>query len=306
MRAGDMRLEMRDLELLAALARFEHFTRAAEACGISQPALSARISNIEAQVGMPLVRRGTRFGGFTEEGQILLKWARRILAENDAMLAELTSARGEAAGRISMGVIPTALHFAARLAAAVRAKHPRVVPSIRSASSVEIEAGLSAGRYDVGISYTDEVTGTEHSGGVLRLYGESYVFLAAPRLVDEGREAITWREAASYPLALLTPNMKNRQIIDETFRKVGVRARPVFETDDLSALFAFLGHGGAATIAPANAADPRGLGAGAARLPMVEPELRRTVAALTPDTGFQPPAVAALLRVAAEISGELS
>ena len=72
--------DLRDMQILTALARHKHFARAAEECGISQSAFSARISNLETEFGAPIVQRGNRFLGFTPEGEIVLKWARRLLA----------------------------------------------------------------------------------------------------------------------------------------------------------------------------------------------------------------------------------
>ncbi|MEM9141051.1 MAG: LysR family transcriptional regulator, partial [Pseudomonadota bacterium] len=57
--------DLRDMELLAALARNRHFARAATECGISQPAFSARIRNMELDLGAAIVQRGNRFVGFT-------------------------------------------------------------------------------------------------------------------------------------------------------------------------------------------------------------------------------------------------
>ncbi|MGF1551118.1 MAG: LysR family transcriptional regulator [Paracoccaceae bacterium] len=322
-----MRFELRDLQLFAALARHEHFTRAAVACGISQPALSLRIANLEAALGMALVRRGTRFAGFTEEGEVLLRWARRILAEHEAMLAELKGERGEITGHVTLGVIPTALSFAARLAASVRAAYPRVVPVVRSASAAEIASGLAAGRFDIGISYTDDtlagdseaVAGGAMAGGAMLgdagaarraprfLYSEGYVLLAPPALAPDAQTRLPWAAAASVPLALLTRDMKNRRIIDDAFGAAGVACRPVFETNDLATLYAFLASGQAATIAPANAAPPAagpGTSGGFVRLDLVEPELARSVAAFLPDAAFEPPAVAAVLRLAERVAAE--
>ena len=294
-----MKIDLRDLELLAALAKHKHFTRAAEECGISQPALSSRIANLETTVGMPLVRRGARFGGFTEEGDILLRWARRILAENDAMLQEMTNAKGVVAGRVVAGVIPTALGHAARLGAAVKRQHPRVVLEVRSVTAAEIETGLGAGNFDLGISYLEDAA-TDRLV-TLPLYRESYALMQPSGLPSPSGGTIGWREAAAYPLALLTANMKNRQIIDSIFREVGVTPRPVFETDDLAALFTFVAESDSATIAPAAAADPRFFGGAFTILPLVEPEVRRTVAVLSQDTGFEHPAISAVRRIASAL-----
>ena len=73
------------LEMLLALAREQHFGRAAEACGITQPTLSAGLKQLEDTLGVLLVNRQSRFVGFTPEGQRVLDWARRIVADSRAM-----------------------------------------------------------------------------------------------------------------------------------------------------------------------------------------------------------------------------
>ena len=57
------------LDFILALARERHFGRAAEACGVTQPTLSAGVKQLEEQMGVLLVNRGSRFQGFTPEGQ---------------------------------------------------------------------------------------------------------------------------------------------------------------------------------------------------------------------------------------------
>ena len=75
------------LEFLLALAREKHFGRAAEACGVTQPTLSAGVKQLEEQLGVLLVNRGSRFQGFTPEGERVLEWARRIVGDTRAMRA---------------------------------------------------------------------------------------------------------------------------------------------------------------------------------------------------------------------------
>ena len=67
------------LEFLLALHRERHFGRAAESCGVTQPTLSAGIKQLEDTLGVLLVQRGSRFIGFTPEGERTLDWARRIV-----------------------------------------------------------------------------------------------------------------------------------------------------------------------------------------------------------------------------------
>ena len=72
-------LEIRDLQILTALAQHGHFGRAAAVCGVSQPAFSMRVRAIEEKTGTALVRRGNRFQGLTAEGQAIVDEARDIL-----------------------------------------------------------------------------------------------------------------------------------------------------------------------------------------------------------------------------------
>ena len=65
---------IRQLEYLVTLAREKHFARAAEACHVSQPALSSAIRTLEAELGLVIVERTRRFVGFTEDGERVLGW----------------------------------------------------------------------------------------------------------------------------------------------------------------------------------------------------------------------------------------
>src|SRR5258708_19417806 len=77
------------LELLLALAKERHFGRAAEACGVTQPTMSTSLKQLEEILGVMLVQRGSRFQGFTPEGERALDWARRIVGDARAMRQEI-------------------------------------------------------------------------------------------------------------------------------------------------------------------------------------------------------------------------
>ena len=75
------------LEYLMALSRERHFGRAAETCGVTQPTLSAGIKQLEEQLGVLLVQRGSRFIGFTPEGELIARASvRRALAHWDEVI----------------------------------------------------------------------------------------------------------------------------------------------------------------------------------------------------------------------------
>src|ERR1700730_3010431 len=97
------------LEYIIALAQEQHFGRAAEACGVSQPTLSAGLKQLEDMLGVMLVRRGARFHALTPEGDGVLKWARRIVGHTRAMRQELDASKRGLAGHIRIAAVPTAL-----------------------------------------------------------------------------------------------------------------------------------------------------------------------------------------------------
>src|SRR6516165_7257803 len=114
------------LELLLALAKERHFGRAAEICGITQPTMSTSIKQLEEILGVMLVQRGSRFQGFTPEGERVLDWARRIVSNSRAMREEIQGLKEKLSGEIRIAAIPTVLGMVASLTTPFRMRHPDV------------------------------------------------------------------------------------------------------------------------------------------------------------------------------------
>lgn len=100
-------ITLKHLRYFDALARHVHFGRAAEACAISQPALSLQIKELENMLGAALVERNSRQMQLTALGEDFLARARKILAEIDELNNLVRSADGPLVGRLRLGVIPT-------------------------------------------------------------------------------------------------------------------------------------------------------------------------------------------------------
>lgn len=266
---------IRDMEMLVALARQKHFSRAAEECGISQPAFSARIRSIEEHFGLPIVRRGNKFLGFTHEGELLLKWARRILTDVDGMRQELDVSQGNLRGTLTLGAVPTALFYAALVSTLLRDIHPDLMVNIQSLTSKQISLGLNNYSLDAGITYLD----SSHSDSVQidLLYEETYVLVVPEALAPRNSGEATWQEAAILPLCLLNSDMRNRQLIDEAFASVGACPRPVTETDGFTVALALVAGGTAATIAPQRLAEGLFAGQGMVQLHLKDPVLTHSI-----------------------------
>jgi len=287
--------DLRDMELLAALATHRHFARAAGACGISQPAFSARIQNLERALGAAIVKRGNRFLGFTEEGEIALKWAHRLLADADGLHAEIGSAKDTLSGQLVIAAVPTAIAVAAEIPGLLAPAHPSLQIQIRTAPNSLIARGLEDGSVDAAITYLDTSLPTQIDQ--IPLYDEGYDLLAPRHMLPEDPQSITWREAASLPLCLLTRDMRNRRIIDDAFDTVGCKVRPIIETNTFTAALAQVSAGRAATIAPRRLASFLLTAAGDAVAPsLVEPVVAKPIGLITRRRDPLLPAVAALIK----------
>ncbi|MEM7668020.1 MAG: LysR family transcriptional regulator [Pseudomonadota bacterium] len=285
--------DLRDMELLAALARNMHFARAAAECGISQPAFSARIRNLERDLGAPIVKRGNRFMGFTSEGEIAVRWAHRMIADAQGLRQEIEAARGLISGRLTIGVIPTALPYVAKIAADVHKIHPALLLQVFSRSSREISQGLEDFSLDAGVTYLESQMPAGCS--TRHLFDERYEMLVPRELYSGPGTEISWVDAARLPLCLLTRNMLNRKIMDDAFASAEVAPNLVMETNAFTAALSQVANGTAATIVPEMLSETISVKTEIVRLKLVEPAIAKPIGVVILDHEPVLPSVAALM-----------
>ncbi|MEO3386491.1 LysR family transcriptional regulator [Mesorhizobium sp. CAU 1741] len=281
------------LEFFIALARARHFGRAAEELGITQPTLSAAIKQLEGELGVMLVQRGSRFQGLTPEGEQVLTWAQRITGDARTMKEEMRAARHGLSGRLRIAAIPTALAMTPLLTTPFRARHPGVTFTILSRTSVEVLSLLGNFDVDAGITYLDN----EPLGRVtsVPLYAERYQLITASGNPLSERDKVTWAEVAELPLCLLTPDMQNRRIIDQHLAEAGAAARPTLEANSMIVLFSHIRTGKWASIMPLNLAETFGFAEPIRAIPIVEPDASHLVGLVAAAREPHTPLVAALL-----------
>ncbi|SMC77389.1 LysR family transcriptional regulator [Rhizobium sp. RU36D] len=284
------------LEFFMALARERHFGRAAEECGISQPTLSAAIRQLEDQLGVVLVQRGSRFQGLTPEGQRVLEWARRIVGDSRTMREEMRATRHGLAGHIRIAAIPTALAMVHKITEPFQAKHPAVTFEVSSRNSLQVLGLLENFEIDAGITYLDN----EPLGRVtsVPLYAERYHLVTVEGAPLADREAVTWREAADLRLCLLTPDMQNRRIINQHMAEAGVSITATLESNSMIVLLSHINTGKWASIMPRNVAESYGFARGIRIIPIVEPEAQHLVGLVATYREPYTPLVSALLHEA--------
>jgi DNA-binding transcriptional LysR family regulator len=243
---------------------------------VSQPALSTSIAKLERELSVTLINRGQNFEGLTPEGERLVVWAKRVLAEHDALKAEAAAMRSGISATLRLGTGPTVSTTAALPVAAFCALHPLARVKVCSRlSSTELLRQLRDFELDAAIAHfgPDDQSGLE----VVPLYDEQYVLLVSGEQLVSAARTITWAEAAQLPLALLTPDMRFRQFIDKAFASVGAVAAPQVETDSVASLYAHVATGAWASVVPHTWLRAMPVTGAARAIRLVEPDTRAQI-----------------------------
>src|SRR5258708_7779892 len=143
---------LRQLRYFDALARHGHFGRAAEACAISQPALSMQIKEMEEALGGLLLERSARQVSLTRFGEELAGRVRDILRSVDELGDFARASRDRLAGRLRIGLIPTiAPYLLPRIIANLTRMHPELDIQVRETLTPKLIRELAEGRLDTAI-----------------------------------------------------------------------------------------------------------------------------------------------------------
>jgi len=286
---------LKHLQYLTTLARERHFARAASVCGVTQPTLSAGIKQLEEQLGLLVVQRGQRFEGLTAAGERVLAWAQRITADAESLEQEASRLRQVLQGRLRIGVVPTALPAIPTLALPLAQKYPGVSLTVIADPSVDIQAGLDQFRFEAGITYLDNEPLSRVRG--IPLYREQYLLVTPAGGPLASKRRVSWKEAASLPLCLLTPDMQNRRIVNGHFADAGATVAPAVETNSVFTLCALVRSGYWSSVLPHGFLPLLSGVEAVAILPLEGPAAAHTVGVVVSDRDPLQPTATALLDV---------
>ena len=187
-----------------ALAKEGHFARAAAACHVSQPTLSAAIQQLEAELGVPVVKRGQRFQGLTDEGRLVIEAAQRMANERDRLREQLRDRNNHSSGTLRVGVLGSTVPLLKSLTLPFCERYPHVNLSVILQSPFDVQQAFEASSLDVAITYID---------GRLRrycrvqvMYTEQYDLLIRKGAAFSGRKSVRWDDLTRLPLCLLSPD----------------------------------------------------------------------------------------------------
>jgi DNA-binding transcriptional LysR family regulator len=270
------------LRYLVALNEHKHFGRAAQACHITQPALSNAIRALESEFNVVIVKRDRTYAGLTLEGERVLASAQIMMHEHANLQQDLKSETHVPRGPLRIAAVPTAVPIAARFAAMLNARYAGIQPIVLSLSSSALEQGLEDLSIDMALGYSERMRVKDSRLQAWPQYTEHYFLLrkAAKRHKDGLHigEPMDWKEAAELPLCLLTPEMHNRTIVDTAFRAAGVSVQPAMETNSIMTMMLSVVDGNVCSVLPGSLVDTLRGYRELTALPLVGPTVRTPIA----------------------------
>jgi len=269
-------IELRHLRYFLAVAEAMHFTRAAAKLHVTQPTLSQQIRQLEGQLNLTLFDRIGRRVQLTAAGELLLPHARRVVRELEEAQAALGELHNLKRGQLKVGMMQTVnACVIPEIVARFSASHPGIRVSCSEMAVEDIEAGLEAGKLDLGISFLPPCRSALQ--GEL-LFTEELVVVAPADHVLARRRSLTFRELAPFPLVLLGQKYCTRQLIDRAFAQASARPEVRVEMNSVDSILATVHHSGLPSVLPSLALCQRDEGLVA--VPLTDPKPNRSVGLL--------------------------
>jgi DNA-binding transcriptional LysR family regulator len=197
---------VRKLEYLVALANERHFARAASTCHVSQPTLSAGIQQLETELGVQIVKRGRRFQGFTDAGEMVLAWARKTTFDAVRLQERLAERQGSFTGTLRIGVLGSAIPLMKTFTVPFQRRYPNVNLRVMIHNAFDIQQAIEDCSIDVGVTYLDKKS--RHYGCSHALYSEEYELLIRRGTRFSGEATVPWEAIRELPLCLLIPDTR--------------------------------------------------------------------------------------------------
>ena len=243
-------MDLKHLQALVGIADTGSFSAAADALGTVQSNISAHVARLERELEVGLVDRPS--GRLTEEGEVVVGRARRMMAELDAMVADVVAMRHEVRGTVRLGMIGTTGRWLTpRLFAQLRDSHPEVRLTVTDGTNTTLEPQLVSGQLDLAVVtmpvQSEELSTTPLFEEDLSLVAEAdHPLVCAPG-------PLTLDALAGLPLILPAPGTALREELDAAAAARGVSLRPAMELDGLRMIASLTFDGYGPSILPATA-----------------------------------------------------
>ena len=238
------------LNIFYTVAKLQNISKAAEELGVTQPAVSRIISNIEKEYHTKLFFRSKTGVSLTRDGQNLFEMIKAPLTELEKVSNNLSSNKTLDKVTIHIGATSTALYcyLFKHLEDDIKKIFPNVNFKIYSDSSTKLLNMVSNGSIDFAF-ITTPYQGREdlETHNVVKL---NDILIAPISYKDQIKDKISIKDLENYPFILLSKEMQFREYIDNYLNKYKVHVTPVYETDSSAILAPFVELGYGLTFIP--------------------------------------------------------
>jgi LysR family hydrogen peroxide-inducible transcriptional activator len=242
-------VELKHLQALLGIADTGSFSAAATTIGTVQSNVSAHIARLERELDVQLVDRAS--GRLTDEGDVVVGRARRVMNELDAMVADVTALREEVVGTVRLGMIGTTSRWLLpQLFDLLRVRHPHIHLNVAEGSSTQLELQLASGQLDLAV-VTFPLSGDEVM--VAELFNEDLVLVVAQDHPLAKETSLPPSRLADMELLLPPPGTALRAEIDSAIVPARVTLRPAMEIDGVRTIASLVFDGYGPAILPATA-----------------------------------------------------
>jgi DNA-binding transcriptional LysR family regulator len=228
-------MELTTLRYFRAIAQHQHMTRAARQLGVTQPALSAMMRKLEAEVGAALLDRTGKGVALTDAGRVFLQHAEVAIREADAATRVVRELLGLERGTIRLGGGATAItYLLPPVIHAVRQGYPALKFSIREAGSTQVAQAVASGELDLGIVTLPLTLADKGELLTMELVEDEMRLIAPERrsgvgISWPGSEPFRWKDIAGLPVVGFEAGSAVRTVIDQAAARVGVTLSYVME-----------------------------------------------------------------------------
>jgi DNA-binding transcriptional LysR family regulator len=286
-----MKLDTLGVQAFIAIAEHASFQRAADELHISQTAITRRLQNLEAHLGVRLIERTTRTVSLTTTGRDFLPQARRLMGELSKALVEIVESGKAHRGDVCIACVPTAgIHFLPRIIQEYSDSFPDNRITILDHASSAVAEAVVRREAELGIN----VAQTHHPDLVsTRLLTDQFALICRDDHPLAHKKSLSWKQLAPYPLIFAGEANANRNVLDQALGGSKVKLQLFYEVQRSSTALGLVAEGVAIAVVPRLAVQ-KGAYPRLRAVALVDPIVSRSLVLVTRKAAHLSPAAQAL------------
>ncbi|MEQ7918680.1 LysR family transcriptional regulator [Xanthomonas sp. WHRI 1810A] len=299
---ANMNVEMGDLRALVAVAELGSFSAAARELHLSQPALSRRISKLEANLGVRLVERTTRRVELTATGRDFARKARQVVNTFEESLLGIGEGTGRIRGEVTVACVPTAVkQCLLDVVKAYRQRYPQILVRVLDDGASDVLSTVVRNEADFGINY---IGVQEANLEFIPIFKEQFVMVCRHDHALASRAHVTWAELKKHDYIAVTKASGNRLLLDLALADIPDLPEPICEARHVRTVVDMVVAGLGVAAVPALAVLPHFAEPALRAIPLTRPTVHRTIGLIKRRGRVLSPAAERLYQMITEATGE--